>query len=144
MMRVHWKVFALQSSIPEEEQQITPNCPHCFAKLMRFSWQIVYTNIERRMKAFDTVNHQILINKLEYYGIRGLAKDWFISYLSDRQQVVTVNNATSTKCNVSCGVPQGSVLGPLLFLLYAFFFPSQLRVIYFYLFGAPPKVSVLM
>ena len=56
-------------------------------------------------KAFDTVNHQILINKLEYYGIRGLAKDWFISYLSGRQQFVTVNNATSTKCNVSCGVP---------------------------------------
>ena len=69
-------------------------------------------------KAFDTVNHQILINNLEYYGIRGIAKDWFISYLSDRQQVVTVNNATSSKCNVSCEIPQGSVLGPLLFLLY--------------------------
>ena len=48
------------------------------------------------------------ITKLKYYGIRGLAKDWFISYLSDRQQVVIVNNATST-CNVSSGVPQGSV-----------------------------------
>ena len=59
-----------------------------------------------------------MINRLEYYGIRSLAKDWYISYLSDRQQVVTVNNATSTKCNVSCGVPQGSVLVPLLFLLY--------------------------
>ena len=50
MMRVHWKVFALQSPIPEEEQQITPNCPHCFAILMRFSQQIVYTNIERRRR----------------------------------------------------------------------------------------------
>ena len=48
-------------------------------------------------KAFDTVNHQILIKKLKYYGIRGIAKEWFISYLSDRQQIVTVNDATSTK-----------------------------------------------
>ena len=50
MMRVHCKAFALQSPIPEEEQQITPNCPHCFAILMRFSRQIVYTNIERRRR----------------------------------------------------------------------------------------------
>ena len=69
-------------------------------------------------KAFDTVNHQILIKKLEYYGIRGIAKDWFVSYLSERQQVVTVNNATSAKCSVNCGILQGSVFGPLLFLLY--------------------------
>ena len=69
-------------------------------------------------KAFDTVNHKILINKLEHYGIRGLAKDWFISYLDNRQQTVTINNNTSSSISNFCGVSQGSVLGPLLFLIY--------------------------
>ena len=69
-------------------------------------------------KAFDTINHNILIQKLGYYGIRGVAKDWFVSYLSDRKQFVTVNGIQSEPCEITCGVPQGSVLGPLLFLLY--------------------------
>jgi retron-type reverse transcriptase len=69
-------------------------------------------------KAFDTVNHKILIKKLEHYCICGVAKDWFTSYLSGRTQVVTVNTVTSDQHNISCGVPQGSVLGPILFLLY--------------------------
>ena len=69
-------------------------------------------------KAFDTVDHQIFVKKLEYYGIRGIAKQWFISYLTNRKQVVIVNDTTSDQQNIACGVPQGSVLGPLLFLLY--------------------------
>jgi hypothetical protein len=69
-------------------------------------------------KAFDTINHNILLNKLSNYGVRGLANDWLKSYLSDRQQRVLFNNVVSEPTNVACGVPQGSILGPLLFLLY--------------------------
>ena len=69
-------------------------------------------------KAFDTVNHTILIRKLEKYGIRGIVKKWFKSYLCNRKQFVSVGSTSSEEQTISCGVPQGSVLGPLLFLLY--------------------------
>ena len=69
-------------------------------------------------KAFDTVNHQILLKKLEAYGIRGTPLNWFNSYLSDRQQYVTLNERKSLKQTMVCGIPQGSSLGPLLFLIY--------------------------
>ena len=55
---------------------------------------------------------------MEYYGIRGVANNWFTSYLRDHRQTVTINNTTSSEKNISCGVPQGYVLGPLLFILY--------------------------
>lgn len=61
-------------------------------------------------KAFDTVNHAILIDKLEHYGIRGLALKWLCSHLSDRKQYVECNGVASEYLTVKCGVPQGSIL----------------------------------
>ena len=69
-------------------------------------------------KAFDTVDHDILLKKLEYYGIRGLSNEWFRSYLTDRKQFVSINGFNSRIISTNTGVPQGSVLGPLLFLIY--------------------------
>ena len=69
-------------------------------------------------KAFDTVDHKILLQKLDHYGVRGKANDWFKSYLSNRQQFVTINGTDSDWKPMTYGVPQGSVLGPLLFLMY--------------------------
>ena len=68
-------------------------------------------------KAFDTVNHNILLSKLHHYGIRGKANDWFKSFFVNRNQYTSINNTNSTSEKVMYGVPQGSVLGPLLLSL---------------------------
>ena len=69
-------------------------------------------------KAFDTVNHAILLAKLSFYGIRGLSYQWFASYLNNRKQYVSLDGVESQCAYVKCGVPQGSILGPILFLIY--------------------------
>lgn len=69
-------------------------------------------------KAFDTIDHSILLSKLRHYGIRNKAYNWFKSYLTNRQQYTVVNDSCSDFAEVSTGVPQGSTLGPLLFLIY--------------------------
>ena len=69
-------------------------------------------------KAFDTVNHNILMSRLLHNGLRGVMQHWFESYFSNRKQYVSIKNCSSSMPNSTFGVPQGSVLGPVLFLLY--------------------------
>ena len=69
-------------------------------------------------KAFDTLDHDILLYKLQYYGITGTALDWFRSYLTERYQYVDYNGASSSMKLLTTGVPQGLILGPLLFIIY--------------------------
>ena len=69
-------------------------------------------------KAFDTIDHTILLSKLTHYGIRGIAHDWYRSYLDERQQFTCIDSCNSKLRNINCGVPQGSILGPLLFIIY--------------------------
>jgi retron-type reverse transcriptase len=69
-------------------------------------------------KAFDTVNHSILLHKLDHYGIRGVCHKLLSSYLNNRKQYVCISGSISNKVDIEFGVPQGSVLGPLLFILY--------------------------
>ena len=75
----------------------------------------VYLDIK---KAYDTLNHSALIYKLDKYGMRGLVSNWLESYLANRQQFVSMENQKSKCSNITCGLPQGSVLAPLLFILF--------------------------
>ena len=69
-------------------------------------------------KAFDTANHEILLSKLQHYGVTGIANDWMRSFLTNRKQYTSINGYDSTPQDITHGVPQGSVLGSLLFILF--------------------------
>ena len=101
----HSTSHALLSILDEIRQNLDKNTFSCG----------VFVDLE---KAFDTVNHNILLKKLEHYGIRNIANRWFESYLSDRKQFVSLGGTNSNNLPITCGVPQGSILGPLLFIIY--------------------------
>ena len=83
--------------------------------------ETIQTNMDKKLfscgvfidlkKAFDTVNHTILLDKLNYYSFRGTVNQWFSSYLSNRTQSTEIGSHISSKLNINCGVPQGSLLG---------------------------------
>ena len=96
------------------------SCSYLSSKICDFfnNHDIVLTIFLELTKAFDTLDHKILLSKLSNYGFRGVVNDWFRSYLSDRHRKVRIHDKLSLSKPISHGVPQGSILGPLLLLIY--------------------------
>ena len=111
----------------------------------------IQTNMDKQLcgvfidlrKAFDTVDHSILLHKLDYYGFRGVINRWLSSYLQGRTQTTQIGPHVSSRVDVTCGVPQGSVLGPLLFLLYINDIENSSDKLNFYLFADDTNINIV-
>ena len=93
-------------------------------------------------KAFDMVDHDILLKKLEHYGIRGIAYNWLSSYLNNRKQYVHTNGTSSDVRPLEYGVPQGSILGPLLFIVYINDLPRSYELARFILYADDANIII--
>ena len=91
-------------------------------------------------KAFDTVNHKILLGKLDAYGIRGIPLNWLQNYLSNRKQYMELDGIKSQHQTILCGIPQGSTLRPLLFLIYINDLPNSSEKLSFKIFADDTNV----
>ena len=91
---------------------------HCASKSSNIDPEMSLAVLCDLSKAFDVIDHGILLKKLSNYGIRGIANNWFRSYLTNRYQFVSIEGARSQMAHIKIGVPQGSILGPLLYLVY--------------------------
>ena len=134
------------------------NCQHGFRKgrttcdaLLSLT-ESIYENLNRReylvsslvdlRKAFDTVSHPILVRKLAKYGVRGVSLSLITSFLKDRKQFVSLGSNSSSLMNVRIGVPQGSTLGPVLFLIYVNDLPTISDILKFSLFADDTAITI--
>ena len=106
----------------------------CYVNMLICSLGMLLIDIQ---KAFDTIDHEILLQKMKYLGFSDATIKWFESYLTNQIFKVNLGDEYSSRGDLSCGVPQGSILGPLLFLLYVNDMPSRFLVICYYMQTTP-------